>query len=682
MIVCIAEKPSVAAEIAKVLGARSRKDGYFEGNGYQVTWTFGHLCCLKNPEEYDSKFKKWSLVTLPILPAHYEVRLIDDNGIRKQFKVIKSLYEKAEYIVNCGDAGQEGELIQRWVMRTASVKCPVKRLWISSLTEESIREGFKNLRPQKEYDSLYEAGEARAEGDWLLGMNATRLYTLKFGGYRQTLSIGRVQTPTLAMIVDRDLQIENFKPEPYWVLVTKYRGALFTCTKGNFKSRNEAQAYLDACRRNKLKITDIKEKKCSEQPPQLYDLTSLQVDCNRKFGMSAEKTLQNIQSLYEKKLTTYPRVDTKFLTDDIYGKCPGILKGLKGYENWTSPLSGKPLIKSKKVFNNEKVTDHHAIIPTVDTSNINNINDYERKVYDLICRRFIAVFYPTFDYNQTTVMANAGGVDFKATGRTVINEGWRAIYAKVQKDDTEDEKEKDQDENTVLPRFVVNEVGQHVPSIQEKKTTPPARYNEASLLQSMETAGKFVDDETLREAMKENGIGRPSSRAGIIETLLNRGYVQREKKKLVSTQAGRDLISIIEAKMLKSPELTGKWEKKLRDIEAGRYTRESFMEELKGQIIEIIHNVQADTTGKRIFAQSESGTTKKTASRQTGSSTHKKASSKTTIKTNSVQLKYSDASVKEGDKCPICGKGIVKKSQYGGYYCSEYRVTGCRLKGK
>ena len=681
MIVCIAEKPSVAGDIAKVLGARSRKDGYYEGNGYQVTWTFGHLCQLKHPDAYYSDWKKWAMAILPMIPPKYEVELISDAGIRKQFKVIESLYKKAEYIVNCGDAGQEGELIQRWVMHMAGVKCPVKRLWISSLTEESIREGFNNLKPQKDYDTLYEAGEARAEGDWLLGMNATRLYTLKYGGKNQLLSIGRVQTPTLAMIVDRDMQIENFKPEPYWILITKYREALFTCTKGNFKSKNEAQAYLDASRRGKLKITDIKEKKYSEQPPQLYDLTSLQVDCNRKFGMSAEKTLQNIQSLYEKKLTTYPRVDTKFLTDDIYSKCPGILKGLREYENWTTQLFGKQLPKSKKVFDNSKVTDHHAIIPTGDVSNINNMNDYERKVYDLICRRFIAIFYPTFDYNQTTVLANAGGVVFKATGRTVINEGWRAIYAKVQKDDTDDDKEKDVDENAVLPKFVINEMGQHMPSLQEKKTTPPARYNEASLLQSMETAGKFVDDESLREVMKENGIGRPSSRAGIIETLLKRGYIQRDKKKLISTQAGRDLISIIQAKMLKSPELTGKWEKKLRDIEAGRYTRESFMEELKDQLVEIIHNVQADTTGKRIFALSDSGTSKKTVSKRAGSSTRKSLSSKAIKKDNAVQIKYSDVPVKEGDKCPICGKGVVKKGPFG-LYCSEYRTSGCRIKNK
>ena len=678
MIVCIAEKPSVAGEIAKILGARSKKDGYYEGNNYQVTWTFGHLCQLGQPDDYDDAWKKWSMSVLPMIPPKYEIDLIPEASIRKQFKIIKELYKKAEYIVNCGDAGQEGELIQRWVMQLAGVKCPVMRLWISSLTEESIREGFRNLQPQSKYDTLYEAGEARADGDWLLGMNASRLYTLKFGSFGQVLSIGRVQTPTLAMIVDRDRQIENFKPEPYWILTTKYREAIFTCTKGKFEKRTEAQNYLEAAKRNKLTIKDIKEKRGSEAPPQLYDLTSLQVDCNRKFGMSADSTLKNIQSLYEKKLTTYPRVDTKFLTDDIYAKCPGIWKGIKGYEALTAPLAGKPLIKSRKVFDNSKVTDHHAIIPTGETSNLSGINDYERKVYDLICRRFIAVFYPNCDYNQTTVLANAGGVDFKATGRTIINEGWRVVYAKVQKDEEDENQDKDPGENAVLPKFTLGESGQHYPTIQEKMTTPPARYNEASLLQSMETAGKFVDDETLREAMKENGIGRPSSRAGIIETLLKRGYIKRDKKKLISTQTGRDLINIIEARMLKSPELTGKWEKKLRDIEHGTFTRKAFMQELQLQLEDIIKNVQADSSGKRISAQSESSSPKKTSYSRGGSAPKKSTTGTRSTKTTGST---SSAKVKEGDKCPLCGKGIVKKSQYGGFYCSEYK-SGCKFRGK
>lgn len=677
MIVCIAEKPSVAGEIAKVLGASSKKDGYFEGSGYQVTWTFGHLCQLKEPDRYYPSWKQWSLDVLPMCPAKYEIELIKDGGISKQFKVIQKLYEKAEYIVNCGDAGQEGELIQRWVMQLAGVKCPVKRLWISSLTEEAIRDGFRNLRPQSEYDTLYEAGEARAEGDWLLGMNATRLYTKKFGGYGQVLSIGRVQTPTLAMIVERDHQIEHFKPEPYWVLTTKYRNAVFTCTKGRFDKKPEAQSYLEAAKRNLLTIKEIKNKRGCEVPPQLYDLTSLQVQCNRKYGMSADKTLSTIQSLYEKKLTTYPRVDTKFLTDDIYTKCPGILKGLKDYESLTAPLSGKPLNKSKKVFDYSKVTDHHAIIPTGETGNLGGINDYERKVYDLVCRRFIAVFYPNHEYNQTTVLANAGGVHFKATGRTIISEGWRVIYATVQKDEEDDNNEKDPGENSVLPVFSVNESGKHEPSIQEKMTTPPARYNEASLLLSMDTAGKFVDDETLREAMKENGIGRPSSRAGIIVTLLKRGYVIRDKKKLISTQAGRDLIDIIEAKMLKSPELTGKWEKKLRDIEHGTFTRESFMDELQAQLVSIINAVKSDTSGKKISAQSNKAPQKSSYSR---GGTTKKSTTCTRSTSSKATGSKSSTKVKEGDKCPLCGKGTVRTSKYGGFYCGEYK-NGCKFRG-
>lgn len=665
MIVCIAEKPSVAGEIAKVIGARSKKEGYYEGNGYQVTWTFGHLCQLREPDAYYEQWKKWTMESLPMIPPKYELDLIPDAGVRKQFKVIKELYKKADTIVNCGDAGQEGELIQRWVMQLAGVKCPVKRLWISSLTEESIREGFKNLRPQKEYDSLYEAGEARAEGDWLLGMNATRLYTLKFGGIRQTLSIGRVQTPTLAMIVDRDRQIENFKPEPYWVLTTKYRDAVFSCTKGKFDKKVEAQNYLEVAKRNRLTVKDIKEKRGSEQPPQLYDLTALQVDCNRKYGMSAAVTLNTIQNLYEKKLTTYPRVDTKFLTNDIYSKCPGILKRLSGYATLTAPLAGKTLNKSKRVFDDSKVTDHHAIIPTGESGGVDSLKDYEKKVYDLVCRRFISVFYPTCDYNQTTVLASAGGIDFKASGRTIINEGWRIVYAKVQKDEEEDNTDKEPGDNAVLPQFRVGESGPHYPSIQEKMTTPPARYNEASLLQSMETAGKFVEDETLREAMKENGIGRPSSRSGIIETLLKRNYIKRDRKKLISTQTGRDLIGVIESKMLKSPELTGIWEKKLRDIEHGTFTREGFMDELQAQLVSIINNVQADSSGKKITYSAEKSSSGK------GSAKGKKG--------KGPVLVYSDKKVKEGDKCPICGKGKVLKSQYGGFYCSEYRATGCRL---
>ena len=672
MIVCIAEKPSVAGEIAKVLGARSKRDGYFEGNGYQVTWTFGHLCQLKQPDGYKENWKKWDINVLPMIPPMYEVELIPDSGVKKQFKVIKELYKKADYIVNCGDAGQEGELIQRWVMELAGVKCPVKRLWISSLTEEAIREGFRNLRPQKDYDSLYKAGQARAEGDWLLGMNATRLYTLKYGGYKQVLSIGRVQTPTLAMIVARDKEIEHFTPVPYWMLTTKYRNAVFTCTQGRFDSEARGHEYLEAARRNVLKIKDVQQKKGSEQPPQLYDLTALQVDCNRKYGFSADTTLKNIQSLYEKKLTTYPRVDTKFLTDDIYSKCPGIIQKLSAVSDAAKGIVGKQLPKSKRVFDNSKVTDHHAIIPTGDTGALSGISEYERKVYDLILRRFCAVFYPNCEYAQTTVLAAAGGVDFKATGRTILNEGWHAVYAKVQKDDEEEEKK--DGENDVLPAFTIGESGQHVVSLVQKMTTPPKRFTEATLLQSMETAGKFVDDEALREAMKENGIGRPSSRAGIIETLLKRGYIRREKKNLISNPAGRDLVNVIKAKMLLSPELTGQWEKKLRDIEKGTFTLEYFMNDLQAQLVSIIKEVQGDSSTVRISSQ-QAPTTTGGGRSTSGTSKGRKTSKKGPV------LTYDSTPVKEGDKCPICKKGTVRKSQYG-FYCSEYKTSGCRLKYK
>ena len=662
MKVCIAEKPSVAGEIAKVLGARTKKDGYYEGNGYQVTWTFGHLCQLKQPDGYYPEWKKWDMGILPMIPPRYEVELIADAGVKKQFKVIKELYKKADVIINCGDAGQEGELIQRWVMELAGVRCPVKRLWISSLTEESIRQGFNDLRDQREYDSLYKAGQARAEGDWLLGMNATRLYTLKYGGYKQVLSIGRVQTPTLAMIVARDKEIDHFTPMPYWMLTTKYRNAVFTCTQGRFDSETKGREYLEAARRNILKIKDVQQKRGSEQPPQLYDLTALQVDCNRKYGFSADTTLKNIQSLYEKKLTTYPRVDTKFLTDDIYSKCPGIIQKLSAVSDAANGLVGKQLPKSKRVFDNSKVTDHHAIIPTGETSNLDGINDYERKVYELILRRFCAVFYPNCEYAHTTVLAVAGGVNFKATGRTILNEGWRVVYAKVQKDDEEQEKE--DGENDVLPAFTIGESGQHVPTLLQKMTTPPKRYTEATLLQSMETAGKMVDDETLREAMKENGIGRPSSRAGIIETLLKRGYIRREKKSLISNPAGRDLIDTIQVKLLKSPELTGQWEKKLRDIEHGHFTLEHFMEELQTQLVSIIKDVKADSSIKKISSQSEPLS----------------SSSTSIVRRTSSGRSSSSKKAKEGDRCPVCGKGYIRKGPYG-LYCSEYK-NGCKYRGK
>ena len=682
MKVCIAEKPSVGLEIAKVLGARNKRDGYYEGNDYQVTWTFGHLCQLKSPESYYPDWKKWSLSVLPMIPPAYQLEVINNAGVKKQFKVIKELFKKADCIINCGDAGQEGELIQRWVMEVAGVKCPVQRLWISSLTEEAIREGFRNLKPQSQYDSLYKAGQARAEGDWLLGMNATRLYTLKYSQNRQVLSIGRVQTPTLAMIVSRDNEIEHFKPEPYWLLTTKYRDTVFSSTHGRFTSEVKGREYLEAAKRNTLRVKDIQQKRGSEQPPQLYDLTSLQVDCNRKYGFSADTTLKNIQSLYEKKLTTYPRVDTKFLTDDIYKKCPGIIQKLSGISDAARGLVGKQLPKSKRVFDDSKVTDHHAIIPTGDTGSLGSINDYERKVYELILRRFCAVFYPNCEYAQTTVLATAGGVEFKATGRTILSEGWRVIYNNVRANDDDEEQEKDDGENGVLPVFKVGESGQHTPSLVQKMTTPPKRYTEATLLQAMETAGKFVDDETLREAMKENGIGRPSSRAGIIETLLKRQYIRREKKNLISNSTGRDLLDVIHAKMLKSPELTGIWEKKLRDIEHGTFTLEYFMDELQAQLVSIIKEVTGDTSERRIFsdpAPSPSSRPSGPAKRHTTSKS-RNATSKAPVK-SAVKPVYSDQPVKEGDKCPICGKGIIRKGPYG-LFCSEYKTTGCRIKSK
>ena len=674
MKVCIAEKPSVAGEIAKVLGATSRKDGYYEGNGYQVTWTFGHLCTLNLPGEYYADWKKWSLSNLPMNPPRYEVRLIDDAGVRKQFKIIEKLYQKADVIINCGDAGQEGELIQRWVMVLAGVRCPVQRLWISSLTEEAIREGFNNLQPQKKYDSLYAAGQARAEGDWLLGMNCSQLYTLKYGGNQQTLSIGRVQTPTLAMIVDRDNQIEHFQPEPYWVLTTKYRGAVFSSTKGHMTSQTEGQQFLQRVKGASFSITDVRQKQGRESAPQLYDLTSLQVDCNRKFGMSAEKTLSTIQALYEKKLTTYPRVDTKYLPDDVYPKIRWIMGNLKGYEQYAEPfVHGSQIPQPRRVFDNSKVTDHHAIIPTGDHSRLADINSYEQKVYDLIVRRFLAVFYPDCEYATTTVMGRAADVDFKASGKTILKPGWRTIYNKVETE--EEEKEPTPEgENDTLPRFTIGENGSHLPELTQKMTTPPKRYTEATLLQAMETAGKFVEDETLREAMKENGIGRPSSRASIIETLLKRGYIRREKKNLISNSTGRDLIRIIKAKMLKSPELTGQWEKKLRDIEKGTFTLDAFMDELYDQLVSIIKEVTSDQSGQRVSSYvapaSNSSYSRKCSS--SSSSTRKSSGS-------SHRSTSRSKTAKVGDRCPLCGKGYVRKGPYG-IYCSEYK-NGCKYRG-
>ncbi len=585
MIVCIAEKPSVAKEIADILGARSRHDGYYEGNGYQVTWTFGHLCTLKEPHDYTPMWQRWSLGSLPMIPPRFGIKLIEDRGIEKQFSTIESLMQKADMIVNCGDAGQEGELIQRWVMQKARAKCPVKRLWVSSLTEEAIREGFANLKDQSEYQPLYEAGLSRAIGDWLLGMNATRLYTLKYGQNRQVLSIGRVQTPTLALIVKRHLEISNFVPQPYWELKTEYRGTTFNVTEGRFESEEAGREALEKITGQPFLVTDITAKNGTELPPRLYDLTSLQVDCNKKFALSAEQSLQIIQSLYEKKVTTYPRVDTTYLSDDIYPKCGNILKGLRDYQTLTLPLMDKPLAKSKKVFDNKKVTDHHAIIPTGVYPQ--GLTELEKKVYDLVARHFIAVFYPDCKFRSTTVLGVSADVNFKTTGKEITQPGWRVVFAGEQQDDKE-EKEK------LLPSFAKGESGPHTPGLTEKWTQPPKAYTEATLLRAMETAGKLVEDEELRDAMKENGIGRPSTRAAIIETLFKRNYIRREKKNIVATSTGIELIGIIKNELLKSAELTGRWEKKLRDIEKKEYDAKKFIAELKEMLQEIVNSVLRD----------------------------------------------------------------------------------------
>ena len=588
MTVCIAEKPSVAGDIAKVLGASSRKDGYYEGNGYQVTWTYGHLCCLKSPEEYNSDWKKWSLQQLPMIPNRFGIKLIPEAGIKKQFGVIKKLFAKADIIVNCGDAGQEGELIQRWVMQLAEVRCPVKRLWISSLTEESIRDGFRQLKDQKLYDNLYYAGIARASGDWLLGMNATRLYTLRYGGKEHVLSIGRVQTPTLALLVNREKEIDTFKPEPYWQLTTVYKGVTFSATEGNYTDKSKAEQALNDILGKEFFIDDIEKKAGKESIPQQYDLTSLQVECNRRFGYSAETTLDTVQSLYEKKVTTYPRVDTRYLSDDIYPKCPDILRGISGQYGEFTRLIKHPLRKSSKVFDSSKVTDHHAIIPT--GRDPHGLTDKEGRVFDLIAKRFISAFCEDCAFLATVISAHSGSVGFKVTGKEITAAGWHAVYRGMAADEAEK-----QEKDTVLPHFTRGERGQHTPSLQEKWTVAPKPYTEATLLRAMETAGKFVDDEELRAALKQNGIGRPSSRAGIIETIIKRGYVRRNKKDLIPTDMGMSLIDTIRTDLLKSPELTGIWEKKLREIEDGHYNPALFMEELKQQLRGIIDSVMKDT---------------------------------------------------------------------------------------
>lgn len=666
MIVCIAEKPSVAKDIARIIGANISHEGYMEGNGYQVTWTFGHLCTLKEPDDYTPLWKRWSLGALPMIPQRFGIKLIEDKGIQKQFGIIERLMQAADSIINCGDAGQEGELIQRWVMQKAGAKCPVRRLWISSMTDEAIQEGFRSLKDQSEYQSLYLAGLSRAIGDWLLGMNATRLYTLKYGQNRQVLSIGRVQTPTLALIVNRQKEIENFKPEAFWVLSTTYRDTVFTATKGKFTVKEEGERFLRTITGKPFTITDVQKKNGKEAPPHLYDLTSLQVDCNKKFSMSAEMTLNIIQGLYEKKLTTYPRVDTQYLSDDIYPKCPQTLAGLRGYETLTAPLRGKPLPKSKKVFDTSKVTDHHAIIPTGQPAM--SLTDMERHVYDLIARRFISVFYPDCKFATTTVMGRVEDIDFKVTGKTILDPGWRQVYAKEVQVNDEEEAKKDDEERT-LPPFAKGESGDHTPSLTEKWTTPPKFYNEATLLRAMETAGKFVDDEELRAALKENGIGRPSSRASIIETLFKRHYIKRERKNLIATPTGIELIDTIKEELLKSCELTGIWEKKLRDIEHKKYDAAQFIDGLKQQITDIVRDVLADNSNRHVTITSDDDLKKKLAPKATQAP---KAARTKTAKRNSP-LKPTDELI--GKPCPMCGRGHIIKGKTA-YGCSRWK-EGC-----
>ncbi|RHK51319.1 DNA topoisomerase III [Leyella stercorea] len=695
MIVCIAEKPSVAKDIARILGATTSHNGYMEGNGFQVTWTFGHLCTLKEPNDYTENWKHWSLSALPMIPPRFGIKLIDDDGIKRQFSVIERLMQAADCIVNCGDAGQEGELIQRWVMQKAQAKCPVKRLWISSMTDEAIREGFNSLKDQSEYQPLYVAGLSRAIGDWLLGMNATRLYTLKYGQNRQVLSIGRVQTPTLALIVNRQKEIDSFEPEPYWVLSTIYRDTLFTATKGKFTTKEEGEQAFATIADKPFEVTGVSKKNGNEAPPRLFDLTSLQVECNRKFSYSAETTLNLIQSLYERKLTTYPRVDTQFLSDDIYPKCAGILTGMRGYEQYIQPLAGKKLPKSKRVFDTSKVTDHHAIIPTGVPASA--LSDMERNVYDLIARRFIAVFYPDCKFATTTVLGKVENVEFKVSGKEILEPGWRTIYAQQstatqqqistsqpnnpQPSSDDDDK---QDEERTLPTFVKGESGPHTPTLTEKWTTPPKYYTEATLLRAMETAGKFVDDETLRAALKENGIGRPSSRAGIIETLFKRHYIRRERKNLIATATGIELIDIIHEELLKSCELTGIWEKKLRDIEHKKYEAADFINELKQQVTEIVYDVLRDNSNRRVTITTDEDL-KKAKKKKTAAP--KKAAAKSAATSSTASTKNAAASPQPatsepsaddsiiGTTCPVCGKGTIIKGKTA-YGCSNWK-NGC-----
>ena len=652
MKVCIAEKPSVAREIANILGAKTKRDGFYEGNGYAVTYTFGHLCTLLEPKDYKPHWKSWDLNNLPMLPERFDTKVNGDAGIKKQFNIVKSLFEKAEVVINCGDAGQEGELIQRWVINQCNYKGEVKRLWISSLTEEAIKEGFQNLESSKKYDNLYYAGYSRAIGDWLLGLNATRLYTVKFGGYKQVLSIGRVQTPTLAMLVNRYKEIRDFKPKPYWELQTTYRDTLFNYEDGRFLKKEDGQILADKVAQSEFEIVSVTKKKGKEYAPKLFDLTGLQVYCNNKFGFSADDTLKIVQKLYEMKVVTYPRVDTTFLPNDLYPKVHGILSKLTNYSKFTQPLLGKKIKKTKRVFDDNKVTDHHAIIPTGIQG---NLQYNQQQVYDIITKRFIAVFYPDSDVSNTSVMGKAAEVPFKTTGKEIINKGWRVVF------ETEESKiKKELNQQLTLPSFIKGEKGSHEPSFLEKETKPPRNFTEASLLRAMETAGKQVDDDEMRELMKENGIGRPSTRASIIETLFRRKYIERKKKLVVPTQTGIDLINIIDNELLKSAELTGRWEKRLKEIERGEFNAGTFINNMKKMVDELVYEVRSNSSKKRI--SSNTSVISSAVENSIKSKTKKSTKSKTVA----------------GKTCPKCKTGKLLKGS-SAYGCSEYK-NNCSFK--
>ncbi|MEZ3590120.1 MAG: DNA topoisomerase 3 [Muribaculaceae bacterium] len=664
MKLCITEKPSVAKDIAAILGANVKRDGYYEGGEYKVTWTFGHLCTLKEPADYTDRWKRWSLGSLPMLPPKFGIKLIGQQSIERQFEVIKGLIAEASEVINCGDAGQEGELIQRWVMQKAECRCPVMRLWISSLTDESIKEGFGNLKPERDFDNLYHAGLSRAIGDWILGLNATRLYSLKYSSPGNVLSIGRVQTPTLALIVQRHFEIANFKPEDFWELKTLYRGVTFNATSGRFKSEDEASRALSLIEGKPLVVRSVTEKRGKEAPPRLFDLTSLQVECNKRWGWTADDTLRLIQSLYEKKVTTYPRVDTTYLSEDIYPKVPGILRQMTPYAPLTAPVLAAKIPKSKKVFDNSKVTDHHAIIPTGQSPS--QLVGDERKMYHLIAQRFIAAFYPDCVFMQTTVLADVDTVGFKATGKVIVDAGWRNVYA-ANGDKPDDDKE----DEKLLPEFHEGEQGPHEPSLLKKQTQPPKYYTEGTLLRAMESAGKTVDDEELREAMKENGIGRPSTRAAIIETLFKRRYIYRERKNIMASQAGIDLIATINEELLKSAKLTGMWENKLRRIERGDYSAAEFIAELKTLISDIVLNVLSDNSARRIEVAPAEEEKKGKKARSASSNEGEEKPKRTRKATPKI------ASVEE-IKCPMCGTGHLLKG-HTAYGCSSFR-DGCTLR--